>query len=380
VEIEVRVKLGMYALATGDDAAAERGFRQALGLADRLWGPDHVRSSSILNNLAILVGDRPDRGAEQMALLERVIAIRRRAYGPAHPRLAPPLTNLAVALALEGRYEAALASARRSLEVVRGEPGENHRQAYPLVLAGQILLALDRPEEAVPDLERGLALVRERLHSHHPLAGRALLSLAEARIAQLRLAEARKLLGQVQEIRDGDLPSGHPLHTAHRLVSARLLVEEGGFAAGLSALRSLEERAPAGHLVPRDRLLIPVTLARAHLGLGQPGQAQALLEAGLEVGRPEADATLFAEARFLLAQALAERQPERAAELARLALAGLRGASPRIARLRGEMAAWRAASGGPPPRRPTPPPPAPGDPRRPPADRSGSAGGAADAG
>ena len=77
----------------GDLAEAERLYRQALGIKERLLGPEHPEVATTLNNLAV-VCRRRGLLDEAEALYRRAIDILARTVEPTHPALATSRNNL----------------------------------------------------------------------------------------------------------------------------------------------------------------------------------------------------------------------------------------------------------------------------------------------
>jgi tetratricopeptide (TPR) repeat protein len=102
--------------STGDFAAAEPLFRQALAAAERTLGPRNLDTAGALNNLASLLEAKGDYdGAE--ALFRRALAICEDSQGPNDPHTATALDNLAGVLEAKGDYNRAEMLYRRALAI-----------------------------------------------------------------------------------------------------------------------------------------------------------------------------------------------------------------------------------------------------------------------
>ena len=72
-------------------------YQRALQIVEKVLGPEHPRTATSLNNLAL---QYKTLGAYDQALplYQRALAIREKALGPEHPDTAVSLNNLAAAL------------------------------------------------------------------------------------------------------------------------------------------------------------------------------------------------------------------------------------------------------------------------------------------
>jgi tetratricopeptide (TPR) repeat protein len=192
--------MGNVLSSIGEFEAAVDHYRESLVLKEHHVGPEHPTVATTLASLAQAYGEL-ERPEEMLAVAERALAIQEHAFGDDHPQLAVPLNNLAYALEDVGRYEEARAAHERSMEIVSRSWGPQHPQlAYALLnlsslekktgdyqaaldasrRAGEILIAsfgpdhpiyayaanntgvylmlTGHPSEAVPHLEKALAI------------------------------------------------------------------------------------------------------------------------------------------------------------------------------------------------------------------------------
>lgn len=132
----------------GDVAAAERLYRRGLELVARQFGDNSVRLLHGLNSLADLLGSRGSEEAEH--LYRRALAISRSATGPEHPRIAQQLHELAGELVRQGRLSEAETLARQALDLSIQTLGPRHQDvtASRMPLVAAILDLQRRYEEA----------------------------------------------------------------------------------------------------------------------------------------------------------------------------------------------------------------------------------------
>jgi tetratricopeptide (TPR) repeat protein len=95
--------------------AAEPSFRRALTGCERVLGPEHPDTLTIVNNLAFLMYSKGDYAAAK-PLLRRALAGRERVLGPEHPDTLGSVHNLAAFLYSEGDYPAAEPLYRSAVE------------------------------------------------------------------------------------------------------------------------------------------------------------------------------------------------------------------------------------------------------------------------
>ncbi|HZN92427.1 MAG TPA: tetratricopeptide repeat-containing protein kinase family protein, partial [Myxococcales bacterium] len=228
------VNLGLLQFWQGQHAAAAGTLERARQILASELGHDDKQTLNVTGNLAVVYQEL-GRLDEAIALLEGTIASLRRRQGPDHPLLVPRLRALALAqlerhdhglahrsidealritrarigdenvqaanvldikatiFEQEHRFEEALVTYRRSLEIKqKALPADDHQLFYPYDGIGQALLGLGRAAEAKPMLERALATRSDQPHhlaaTQYALA-QALWQLGQQKPAALRYAE-----------------------------------------------------------------------------------------------------------------------------------------------------------------------------------------------
>jgi serine/threonine protein kinase/tetratricopeptide (TPR) repeat protein len=154
--------LGMVQGESGDEAGAERALREVLDLRVLKLGEDHLmtaQSRYALGNLLL----RRGRLDEAEGLLQQCLATRQKALGDTHFSAVAVQESIASLRREQGRLEESLALFTQTLSADRTIYS---RPAPPtsdsLVGLGRTLLALKRPDEALPLLREGLE-IRGRL-------------------------------------------------------------------------------------------------------------------------------------------------------------------------------------------------------------------------
>jgi serine/threonine-protein kinase len=198
---EVLMNLGATEQERGNYKESERYFREALARTIAFHGENHVRTAG---NLAYLGRSLlfQNRYAEAKVEFNRSLAIRERVFGPTHPNVANTLNELGSLAMKEERYDDAEAAFMRVRDIYRAAyPGRNYRtgvatanladtylyrkdyrKAEPLyrdalahyiasqgpehlntgighIKLGRCLLRSGRFRDAVPETERGYAIV-----------------------------------------------------------------------------------------------------------------------------------------------------------------------------------------------------------------------------
>ncbi|MCB9704907.1 MAG: serine/threonine protein kinase [Myxococcales bacterium] len=184
----------------GDLDPALEHYRKALAIAERQVGPDHPETAKILNNIAIIHKGRGEL-EEARRHAERVVTIYRRVFGEAHPDFAASLANLANLQLSAGDYEGALASydeALRALQAAEAGPGEVGRLLYNLGVAYHLR---GRFAEAAESYARSLELQTPVLGPDHPEIAYPLTGLGSSLVELGRFDDALPHLERALAIR-----------------------------------------------------------------------------------------------------------------------------------------------------------------------------------
>ncbi|MCA9649616.1 MAG: serine/threonine protein kinase [Myxococcales bacterium] len=152
------INLGTAHARAGHVAEAERAFLDALANVEAVDGPGHRRVGLVLNNLGVHY-EMTGQLAEAERYHRRAVEVFTEALGPAHPTTAVVISNLASVLIKEDELPAAETLLRETLVTLEERLGPEHPDvALPLGLLAQVLMDRGRHQEALPMLERVLAL------------------------------------------------------------------------------------------------------------------------------------------------------------------------------------------------------------------------------
>ncbi|WP_224363235.1 protein kinase domain-containing protein [Hyalangium versicolor] len=251
--------------------------RHSQAVLERMGGDDALQADLQLRLSAVAA--REGQFAETKDLIERALALNDRVRGPRHPKRTYLLTNL-------GNAYTDLGQPQRGRELLE-EALSLHDQLFGVGHPGSIVIRIN--------LASVLTLLKDFQGAQHQL--------------EQVIAAAPASIGA------GHVLTGH----AHRLLGSNFL-EAGQFAEALQAhekaLAILEKALGADH---PDVGLVLCNIGQVHVKQHQARTALPYLERSLAIGNP--NASLLAETRFALAQALMElgRSPERVRELARQA-------------------------------------------------------------
>jgi serine/threonine protein kinase/tetratricopeptide (TPR) repeat protein len=193
-------RLGTILRLKGDVDDASQQLAQALAMNRALFGADHLRIASNLNQIALTRQAQGDL-AGAIPLFRESLAQYTRLLGEHHIAFRTVNNNLARALREHGEPVDAEAMFRASLDrfdlTSRAERGE-----FVAALTGIGLALTDqrKASEALPLLERAVAMSRERFGANHWRTGDAQLALGTALIGSGQLERAEPVLREAQTI------------------------------------------------------------------------------------------------------------------------------------------------------------------------------------
>lgn len=184
----------------GRYAEAEALVRRALDIQRRA-DPNDASVARMLNNLATVVENFPDRVPEAQALYEESLALKEKQLGPDHQDVAYSLDNLADIYRRQRNFVAAEKASQRSLRIFEKTLGPRHPEYLTTLFnLGRIAFdqaQFDRAEEYITKAGKN---AEEAFGPRNDLAVRAAISLSEIKIAKRKVAY---LAGS--EERDGPL-------------------------------------------------------------------------------------------------------------------------------------------------------------------------------
>lgn len=227
--------------AKADFAAAEPFFRRALAITEKAFGSEHSLVGQRLNNLAQLQEERGDY-EEAEILYRRALAIAEKTLGPSHPDTGIHLNNLASLLHAKADYSAAEPLLRRALAIAEHTLGLDHPYTgMRLNNLAALFQAKDDLKSAEPLYRRALTIAEKAQGPDHPATGTRLNNLAGLLETKGDLAAAEPLYRRALAIAEKAQGPDHP-STGTSLNNLAMLLETMG---DLAAAEPLYRRALA---------------------------------------------------------------------------------------------------------------------------------------
>ena len=174
---------GLSASMLGDKVAAIELRQQAIDTVRKAFPNGHPVIASFSVNLAHAY-QRAGRLDEAIALLNQVLPLQIEAMGEYNSDVVWTLTTLAAIEHKRNHVEPALGYAQRAYDVAGHLSDDNDWKAYGFEKYAAILIAADRPGEAMPILDRALAIDKAMLPADHQSIAsvESLLALAQHKI------------------------------------------------------------------------------------------------------------------------------------------------------------------------------------------------------
>ncbi|MHC4940729.1 MAG: tetratricopeptide repeat protein [Planctomycetota bacterium] len=250
------VRLGLLAMARGDEAEAEKHYRAALESARKTLGNGNSGLVQLLLQLAGVL--RPQRRLDETEkLLTEAIAIAEQTLPKAHALRMQALNQLAGLRSQQGRPEEAASLIKQVITISREAHGENSIQTLSTISnLGNVLNSLGRYEESVRILTDGHADAVKKMGAINPLTGTFMVMLGSAYYAQGQWADAERSFRQAQAAyRMFNGPQAIPTHVAS-LYLGWSIQSAGRSEEALKVfeplLASMRKTLPAGHPIFRS--------------------------------------------------------------------------------------------------------------------------------
>lgn len=273
------VKLGQLLAARGTYADALPVHRRALAIREANLPPDHPHLDVARVNVAAALVALDDP-ATAVPLLRGVCAAR--SSRPPSRLLAGALTNLGVAELKLGDYAAGAADLVAAVQMFREHFPDHPYATTALQDLAQLRLNQGRVEEARQLLSQAVATI-ERSEPAGQRHAQALFGMGVALARAERLDEAIACFERCRAIDESTLPATHPQHRDLLYRLGWLATERGDLEGAKQLLeRSLEPDDALPSTSQLRRLLI---LARALLHRGEPDAARGRLAAAERIAR-----------------------------------------------------------------------------------------------
>ena len=155
--------LARFEMGRKDFAAAETRLGDALGIRERLFGPDHPKTAETRTALA-QVRSLEGKDVEAEAGFRQAIEALERSGGDGNPQLSSPLLRYADHLRRQGRYDDAVSLYRRSLQVLAGRQDDILPELYTGY--AEVLRKTHRNRESNEYMAKAKALLDESPSRH----------------------------------------------------------------------------------------------------------------------------------------------------------------------------------------------------------------------
>jgi CHAT domain-containing protein/tetratricopeptide (TPR) repeat protein len=194
----------------GDFAKAEPLLQRALSMLERVLGPEHPNVGDSLNNLASLYRNRGDY-AKAEPLLQRALSMLERVLGPEHPKITDPLNNLALLYKDRGDFAKAEPLLQRALTIDEKVLGSEHPN-FVSSLGNLAIIYYEIGDYAKAEtlLQRALTIGEKVLGPEHPYVAECLVYLANVYKIRGRYAEAETLQKRELTISEKVFGPEHP--------------------------------------------------------------------------------------------------------------------------------------------------------------------------
>jgi tetratricopeptide (TPR) repeat protein len=265
---------------------AQALLEKVLAARRKVLGEGHPDTAGSYNDVAYTLSAQ-GQYAQAQPLYEKALAIRRKVLGEGHPDTAESYNNLAYNLNVQGQYAQAQPLLEKALAIHRKTLGEEHpltATSYNNVAAN--LDAQSRYAQAQPLYEKALAIWRKALGEEHPNTALSYNNVAGNLNAQGHYAQAQPLLEKALAIRRKVLGEEHPDTALSYNNLAYNLNVQGQYAQAQPLLeKALAIRRKVRGEEHPDTALSYNNVASNLGAQGQYAQAQPLLEKALAICR-----------------------------------------------------------------------------------------------
>jgi tetratricopeptide (TPR) repeat protein len=161
-------QLGMYARGRAELQRARSYYERALGIFEKVHGPDHPNVATLANNMGQILNALGDL-AGALEWTQRALGIDEKVYGPDHPEVAIRANNIGQILKAQGDLAGALEWTRRALGIDEKVYGPDHPNVATLVNnIGTILQAQGDLAGALEWSQRALGIDEKVYGPDHP--------------------------------------------------------------------------------------------------------------------------------------------------------------------------------------------------------------------
>ncbi len=197
-------------IARGEFKAAEGSAKRALEISEKKYGPDHINTSTSLNDLAIALKGQ-GQAEQALRLQERALSIIENSLGTQNQSFIYTLGTLAAIYNDLGQYSKALPMMERALAISEKVMGVEHPvTAICLSNLGASYMAMGLYAKAEPILKRGLEIRETSVGPNHPDTAKSLGNLAVVYGLSGQVGMVLPLLNRALSIYESKSGPNHP--------------------------------------------------------------------------------------------------------------------------------------------------------------------------
>ena len=269
---------------SGDYAKAEPLYQRALKIREKVLGPDDPKTANSLNDLAVLYDSMGDY-AKAEPLYQRSLKIREKTLGPEHPNTANSLNNLATHYEKMGDYARAEPLYQRALKIREKTLGpEDPSTATSLNNLAELYVSMGSYAKAEPLYQRALNIREKTLGPDHPNVANTLNNLAGLYDSMADYAKAETFYQRSLAINEKALGPDHQLTATSLNNLAQVYKEMGDYARAEPLLqRSLKINEKALGAEHPDTANILHNLADLYDSMGDYAKAEPLYQRSLAI-------------------------------------------------------------------------------------------------
>ncbi|MBL8798037.1 MAG: tetratricopeptide repeat protein [Planctomycetia bacterium] len=153
--------------SAGKLGKAQELAEMSLDLMKKKYGPDDLRTTATMNNLAEVYAEQGKTGKAE-ELHKQALSIRERQLGPIHPLVAVSYQNLGSVYGKQKKYAEAEAALKHSIGIwEKAEPADALYAAFAYEKLGEFYFNQDKNPEAVDCAEKQLQILTSQLGKSH---------------------------------------------------------------------------------------------------------------------------------------------------------------------------------------------------------------------
>jgi len=203
-------KVGLYLCSRAEFREAEALLKQALTIAENVFGSEHNEVAATINNLGRVLQDMGNLDGAKKCY-ERALEINEAIYGLSHPQVAKIVNNFGLVLRDQGELDGARKCYERALKIDEATYGSEHSEVAVVVNnLGGVLYAMGNLDGAKKCFERAIDIDEEILGLYHPDMATRINNLGMVLLDMDDILNAKKHIDRALEINEKVLGPDHP--------------------------------------------------------------------------------------------------------------------------------------------------------------------------